>query len=410
MPPNKVAVVGGGPAGMAAAIFAAELGAEVTLFEKKDRLGIKLGITGNGRCNLTNNRPPDEFLRYVPTNPRFLYSSLYAFPPQKLMEWIESLGVPLKTERGGRVFPASNRGSDVVGTLRSEVERRARVIHERVTGILAEGGAVRGISTASEKLEFDRVIVATGGMSYPKTGSEGDGYRFAEALGIEVVPPKPALVPLETVERWCAEAMGVSLGDVRLSLIDTESGKAVYEDTGELLFTHFGISGPLVLTASSYLKDFRPGRYQAKLDLFPALDAKSLDARVLSEFAKYPNRDLANALDGILPNKLINEIVKLSGADPHRKVHQVTKAERAAIVEQLKSLTCTIKRTRLIEEATVTSGGIKVTELDPKTMECKKVRGLYFAGEVIDVDAFTGGFNLQIAFCTGRAAGVAAAK
>ncbi len=410
MPPVNVAVVGGGPAGMTAAIFASEAGANVTLFERKDRLGLKLGITGKGRCNLTNNCPPDEFLRSVPTNPRFLYSSLYAFSPQDVMAWFETLGVPLKTERGRRVFPVSDKASDVVGALRREVTKNCHVIRERVTRICEEGGEVKGLRTAKSMYSFDRVIVATGGMSYPATGSEGDGFRFAEALGIEVVPPKPALVPLETVESWCAEAMGLSLKNVALKVIDTESSKTVYEDFGEMIFTHFGVSGPMILSASSYLAGFAPGKYRISIDLKPALDLRRLDARVLSDFAKYSNRDFISSLGDLLPAKLIPVIVKLSGIDPHRKVHSVTKAERATLVSLLKGLTCTVRRTRPIDEAIVTSGGVKVTELSPKTMECKKIRGLYFAGEVIDVDAYTGGFNLQIAFCTGRAAGIAAAQ
>lgn len=410
MPQINVAVIGGGPAGMTAAIFAAKSGAKVTLFERKDRLGLKLGITGKGRCNLTNNCPPDEFLRSVPTNPRFLYSSLFAFTPQDVMAWFESLGVPLKTERGNRVFPVSDKASDIVNALRREVNKSGKVIRERVTEIITEGGEVKGLRTIKDEYRFDRIIIATGGLSYPVTGSDGDGLRFAKELGIEVVPPKPALVPLETVENWCAEAMGLSLKNTTLKVINTQTGKTVYEDFGEMMFTHFGVSGPMILSASSYLPDIEPGKYRISLDLKPALDLKQLDARVLSDFAKYANRDFINSLGDLLPAKLIPVIVKLSGIDPHRKVNSITKAERAALVTLLKGLTCTVKRKRPIDEAIVTSGGVKVSELSPKTMECKKIRGLYFAGEVIDVDAYTGGFNLQIAFCTGHAAGIAAAQ
>ena len=410
MPQINVAVIGGGPAGMTAAIFAAKSGAKVTLFERKDRLGLKLGITGKGRCNLTNNCPPDEFLRSVPTNPRFLYSSLFAFTPQDVMAWFESLGVPLKTERGNRVFPVSDKASDIVNALRREVNKSGKVIRERVTEIITEGGEVKGLRTTKDEYRFDRIIIATGGLSYPVTGSDGDGLRFAKELGIEVVPPKPALVPLETVENWCAEAMGLSLKNTALKVINTQTGKTVYEDFGEMMFTHFGVSGPMILSASSYLPDIEPGKYRISLDLKPALDLKQLDARVLSDFAKYANRDFINSLGDLLPAKLIPVIVKLSGIDPHRKVNSITKAERAALVTLLKGLTCTVKRKRPIDEAIVTSGGVKVSELSPKTMECKKIRGLYFAGEVIDVDAYTGGFNLQIAFCTGHAAGIAAAQ
>lgn len=410
MPQINVAVIGGGPAGMTAAIFAAKSGAKVTLFERKDRLGLKLGITGKGRCNLTNNCPPDEFLRSVPTNPRFLYSSLFAFTPQDVMAWFESLGVPLKTERGNRVFPVSDKASDIVNALRREVNKSGKVIRERVTEIITEGGEVKGLRTTKDEYRFDRIIIATGGLSYPVTGSDGDGLRFAEELGIEVIPPKPALVPLETVENWCAEAMGLSLKNTALKVINTQTGKTVYEDFGEMMFTHFGVSGPMILSASSYLPDIEPGKYRISLDLKPALDLKQLDARVLSDFAKYANRDFINSLGDLLPAKLIPVIVKLSGIDPHRKVNSITKAERAALVTLLKGLTCTVKRKRPIDEAIVTSGGVKVSELSPKTMECKKIRGLYFAGEVIDVDAYTGGFNLQIAFCTGHAAGIAAAQ
>lgn len=404
----RIAVVGGGAAGMFAVITAAGEGAEVTLFERGERLGLKLGITGKGRCNLTNNCAPDEFLRSVPTNPRFLYSAINSFSPADTIAYFESLGVPLKTERGGRVFPVSDKASDIVNALRREVGRSCRVVHERVTGVAVDGGAVTGLRTASGPQTFDRVIIATGGLSYKSTGSDGDGLRFARELGLAVTPTKPSLVPLETVEGWCADAMGLSLKNTGLKITDTVTGKVVYDDFGELLFTHFGLSGPMVLSASAYLPQITPGRYKISLDLKPALDFAALDTRILSDFAKYKNRDFGNALSDLLPLKLIPVIVGLSGVDFRRKVNSITKTERAALAALLKGLTCTVKCARPIDEAIVTSGGVSVAEFNPRTMECKRIKGLYFAGEVIDVDAYTGGFNLQIAFATGRAAGRAA--
>lgn len=404
----RVAVIGGGAAGMMAAGQAASLGANVTLFEKNKRLGKKLAITGKGRCNVTNHCSVNEFLASVRSNPRFLYASANRFTTEDTEAFFESLGVPLKVERGNRVFPVSDKSADIVNALVNYLHMGGvKVIHEKVQRISVENGSVNGLYT-DRFYPFDRVIVATGGLSYPTTGSDGDGYRFAKTLGIEVTDTHPSLVPLEVFEDWCPRLMGLSLRNIALRAYDTENGKCIYDDFGELLFTHFGISGPTVLSLSTHLRDIQPGRYKVEIDLKPALDDATLDKRLLADFDKYKNKNYANALSDLLPSKLIEPFVALSPVSGERKVNTITKTERASIVHLLKHLTLTIKKPRSYHEAIITAGGVSVKELSPKTMESKKVPGLFFAGEVIDLDAYTGGFNLQIAFSTAVAAATGA--
>lgn len=395
----KTIVIGAGAAGLCCAGFIARAGAEVLVLERGTRPTRKVLVTGKGRCNVTNNCTPDVFLKNVRTNSRFLYSASSAFPPEDTMRLFESLGVPLKTERGNRVFPVSDRAADIADALiRFAGKGRIRT-DARVSEILAEGGAVRGVRLESgETCMADAVVLATGGMSYPGTGSTGDGYRMAERLGHTIIPPRAALVPIATREKWCAELMGLSLKNVTLTLKNT-AGKAVFSGMGEMLFTHFGVSGPLVLSASSYMKD-APCAYRMEIDLKPALDMQQLDARLLRDFAENKNRDFANALDRLLPRRLIPVAVRLSGIAPETKVHSVTQAQRRAFAALLKALPVTPKAFAPIEQAVITSGGVSVREISPKTMESKLISGLYPIGEVVDVDAFTGGFNLQIAFST----------
>jgi len=396
-------VIGAGAAGMMAAGHAAEYGGEVTLFEKNAYSGKKLRITGKGRCNVCNDCDVNTVIENVPTNPRFLYAALNAFTPADTKAFFEGRGVPLKTERGNRVFPVSDNAEDIVNALRAYTkEFGVHYISETVKAIrFAEDGFV---VVAAREYTFDRVIIATGGASYPRTGSTGDGYRFAKEFGIAVTDLSPSLVPLETVEREPNEMQGLSLKNTALEVIDTESGKCVYRDFGEMLFSHYGVTGPMILSASSHLRNITRGRYQLKLDLKPALDEKTLDARLLADFAKNANRDFANSLGGLLPQKMIPVIIRRCGIDPQKKVNAITREERRALLETLKGYTLTVKGFRPIDEAIITSGGVDVKELSPKTMESKKIPGLFFCGEVIDVDAYTGGFNLQIAFSTARLA------
>ena len=407
---RRVAVIGAGAAGMMAAITAAEAGASVTLFERNDRVGKKLRITGKGRCNVTNNCDNNEFLSNVPTNPRFLYASLSRFSTADTVAFFESAGVPLKTERGKRVFPISDRAADIV----SAMERRCReagveIVHRRVRGLIIEDGHISGLRYGDSEESFDAVIVCTGGRSYSMTGSDGDGYRFATEAGHTVTPLHPSLVPIVAEGKLCASLQGLSLKNVSLSIKMIQSGKTVYEDFGEMLFTHYGLTGPLVLSASAHLSDITPGKYEAVIDLKPALDEKTLDARILSDFSKYQNRDLINALDDLLPQKMIAPYIGLCGIDPRKKVNSITREEREKMVQVLKGIHIKLVGFRPIEEAIVTRGGVSVKEVDPKTMQSKLVEGLYFAGEVLDVDAYTGGFNLQIAFSTATVAGSSAA-
>ena len=407
---KRVSVIGGGAAGMMAAIKAAENGASVTLIERNDRCGKKLRITGKGRCNVTNACDTREFLNHVPTNPRFLYSALSCFSTEDTMVFFEDAGVPLKVERGRRVFPVSDRAEDIVNALVRRVKALGiKTVVGRVDGLDVCDGAVVGCTIGQTQIEADAVIIATGGRSYPGTGSDGDGYRLAASVGHDVTPLIPSLVPLTSKSKICPSLQGLSLRNVAMKVTDTDSGKTVYEDFGEMMFTHFGMTGPMILSASAHLSDVSAGRYEAHIDLKPALDEKTLDTRILSDFAKYANKDFVNALSDLLPAKLIPVTVGLSGIDGRKKVNSVTREERAALVAVIKDLRIRIDGFRPIAEAIVTKGGIDVKQINPKTMESKICRGLYFAGEVIDVDAYTGGYNLQIAFATGALAGQSAA-
>ncbi len=407
---TRVAVVGGGAAGMMAAIAAAENGAEVTLFERNDRMGKKLRITGKGRCNVTNDCDLNEFLANVPTNPRFLYTALTRFSTEDTKACFEGLGVPLKTERGKRVFPQSDRAGDIVAALEKHCRALGVYItHKRVQNMIIREGRACGVITSDGETLADAVILCTGGKSYPMTGSDGDGYRFARAAGHTVTPLSPSLIPLVAEGKLCAALQGLSLRNVSLRMIDAASDKTVYEDFGELLFTHYGLTGPLILSASAHLSDIEKKHYVACIDLKPALDEKTLHARLLSDFEKYRNRDLLNALDDLLPQKMIAPFIGLCGIDGRKKIHSITREERERMVQTLKCIWIPIRAFRPIDEAIITRGGVSVKEINPKTMQSKLVSGLYFAGELLDVDAYTGGFNLQIAFSTAYVAGNAAA-
>lgn len=405
---NRIVVIGGGAAGMMAAGTAAELGARVTLIEKNDRLGKKLYITGKGRCNVTNDCTCEDFFQNVPRNPRFLYSAVYGFSPREAMAFFQSHGCALKTERGNRVFPTTDRSASVIDALRAWLrETGVHVVRETAERILTQDGAVSAVRTDGGLHPADAVIVATGGCSYPLTGSTGDGYRMAGELGHTIVPTVGSLVPLVEKGYWCKQMQGLSLRNVGVRLVD-QKGKTAYSEQGELLFTHFGLSGPTILSASAHMKENM--QYQIVIDLKPALDEQKLDQRLLRDFEQYQNRNFENVLHELLPKAMVPVVVKRSGIDPAQKVHSITRQERLALVQLLKHFTLEIACRAPVEEAIVTSGGVKVSELDPKTMQSKRVAGLFFAGEVIDVDAYTGGFNLQIAWSTGRAAGKAAAE
>ena len=401
-------IIGGGAAGMMAAVTAAQYGKKVLLLEKGKKCGRKLAITGKGRCNVTNNCTDDEFFANIPKNPRFLYSAYSQFSSQDCMDFFERLGVPLKTERGNRVFPVSDKAADIVQALEQAcADNGVETKFYKANDIITEGGAVKGVKCSDGQNYYaPSVLIATGGKSYQVTGSEGDGYRLAEKLGHTVTEIKPSLVPIVSDNEYCSEMMGLSLKNVTLTLKDTVKNKTVFTEMGEMLFTHFGVSGPLVLSASSHIPQIESGRYMFYIDLKPALDEKKLDERILRDFGEIPNRIFANSLSKLLPSKMIPVIVKLSGIDGEKQVNAVTKQERAKLVSLLKAFPVSILDFRPINEAIVTSGGIKVNEVSPKTMESKLVSGLYFAGEVLDVDAYTGGFNLQIAFSTGYCAGL----
>ena len=406
---TKIAVIGAGAAGMMAAVYALQNGAAVTVFEKNDRVGKKLAITGKGRCNVTNDCDTQELLKNIISNPKFLYASFSNFDTSDTKAFFENLGVSHKTERGRRVFPVSDKALDIVFALKKcMLDYGATLKHECVTEVCRENGRICGVKTNIGEYSFDSVIIATGGASYPTTGSDGDGYRFAKALGHTVSPLVPSLVPLETVED-VSEIMGVSLKNVVLKIKNNQNGRVVFEEMGEMLFTHFGLSGPLVLSASCHMAKMERGKYSAVIDFKPALDEKTLDSRILSDFSKQLNRDFRNALGGLLPSKIIPFMVRKSGIDPLTKVNAITREQRQHLVGILKGLSLEIDGFRPIREAIITQGGVSVGEINPSTMESKLVKGLYFAGEVIDVDAYTGGYNLQIAFSTGALAGQNAA-
>lgn len=397
-------IIGGGAAGMLAAALSAQRGHDTVLFEHGEYTGRKLRITGKGRCNVTNNCSVREVMDNTPTNGKFLFSCLNAFSPEDVISFFQSLGVKLKTERGNRVFPVSDKASDIVSALRRNMEKSGvQVIFDHVSEILTEGERVCGVKTKSGIYSARNVIVCTGGASYPLTGSTGDGYKMASALGHTIIQPKPSLVPLVSPDSICREMQGLSLRNVKLTAVNSK-GKRVYEEQGEMLFTHFGITGPLVLSASSHMRNFDKETYHILIDLKPALDEKKLDMRLLRDFEKFSNRDFANSLGELVPKKMAPVIVKLSGISPDTKVNVITKKQRADLLSVLKSLKINISGPRPVDDAIITSGGISVKEIDPKTMESKIIKGLYFAGEIIDVDAYTGGFNLQIAWSTAYAA------
>jgi predicted Rossmann fold flavoprotein len=405
-----VAVIGGGAAGLMAAISAAKMGAEVTLFEKNDRFGRKLAITGKGRCNVTNDCTVEQFLQNVPTNPRFLYSALDRFDTADTKDFFESAGVPLKVERGRRVFPISDKADDIVKALVREARAAGvKTAFEKVLSVDSADGKIIGITTDKASYTTGAVIICTGGKSYPRTGSDGDGYAFAKALGHTITPLLPSLVPMTSQSKLCPALQGLSLKNVSLSIVDKASGKEVYSDFGEMMFTHFGLTGPMILSASAHIPDAPSGKYEAHINLKPALDEKTLDARIIADFNKYANKDFVNALSDLLPQKLIPVVISLSGIDARKKVNSITKEERHALSDVIRCLRISISGFRPINEAIVTKGGVSVKEINPKTMESKLCSGLYFAGEVLDVDAYTGGYNLQIAFATGVLAGESAA-
>ena len=404
---TKIAVIGGGPAGMMAAGTAVSLGAEVTIFESTDRLGKKLAITGKGRCNVTNDCTREEFLENVTKNPRFLYAPLNAFSTEDAISFFESLGVPLKTERGRRVFPVSEKAKDIVDALRS-YSSGAKVIYQKVTGIKKIDNQF-SVATKSGEYLYDKVIIATGGKSYPLTGSDGSGYKLSMKLGHSVTQLIPSLIPITSDDYICQELQGLSLRNVKISIKD-EAERVLYSDFGEMMFAHFGVTGPVILSASAHLRDHDITKLRLSIDLKPALDDKTLDSRILSDFSKKYNKELINALDDLLPSKMIEPFIFKSGIDGRKKVNSITKEERKKLLATFKSFDISLSGYRPIEEAIITSGGIDVKEISPKTMESKLVEGLYFAGEVIDVDAYTGGYNLQIAYSTGYLAGKSAAE
>ncbi len=403
----KTVVVGGGAAGMMAAITAAERGDEVILIEKNEKLGKKLFITGKGRCNLTNACEEEDFFSNIMSNPKFMYSSFYGFTNQDTMRYFEGIGLKLKTERGNRVFPASDRSSDVIRALKDRLLKSGVkvMLNTRVRSVDINEDTVSGvIIDTEERIDADRVILATGGTTYPGCGADDDTFRLAADLGIKTVDARPSLVPLVTGEKWPGELMGLSLKNVSVSLMFGK--KKVYEGFGEMLFTHFGVSGPLILSASSRIKEDMYGNdLKLHIDLKPALDEKTLDDRVLRDFSEEKNRMFKNSISGLLPSGLIPVVVRLCGIDPDKRVNEITREERLGLVRLIKDITLTITGNRGLAEAIIMKGGISVKEIDPSTMQSRRIKGLYFAGEMIDVDALTGGFNLQIAWSTGRLAG-----
>lgn len=400
---TDIIIIGGGAAGCFAAVHAARFGKSIILFEKNDRLGRKLRITGKGRCNVTNNSDVQEHMKNIPVNQRFMYSAFSVFDAYNTMEFFEEIGVPLKTERGNRVFPVSDNANDIADAMAREMKKSGvKVINRRVTGLITENGVCKGVRIGSDEFYAKSVLIACGGKSYSATGSTGDGYMLAESVGHTITEIKPSLVPLVSPDRYCSEMMGLSLRNVTLNLYDRN--RLIYSELGEMLFTHFGLSGPLVLSASSHIREMSPDRYRILIDLKPALSPEQLDARIRRDFAENLNRDFANGIRKLLPAKLIPVAIRLSGISPEQKVNSITREQRHSFGELIKAFPVRISGFRPVDEAIVTSGGVSVKEINPKTMESKIIEGLYFAGEVIDVDAYTGGFNLQIAFSTAYSA------
>ena len=408
---NEVLVIGGGAAGMMAAITAAEAGAAVTLLERNEKVGRKLNITGKGRCNITNNCSAEEALANIPRNSRFLFSAFSRFDCAAAMAFFEKRGLALKTERGNRVFPVSDSAYDVTDTLRDAMRRsHVKIVHDRaVELLLGEEGQLCGVRGEKQRYAADRVILATGGVSYPATGSTGDGYAMAEAAGHTIIPPKPSLISLVCSDNCCGRMQGLSLRNVALT-VKNKKKKTVYEDFGEMLFTDKGVTGPMILSASAHLRDYEKDQYRLRIDLKPALDEEKLDERLLRDLEEQHNRDFGNVLAGLVPRSMIGVIVERTEIPSNTKANSVTRQQRRRLLETLKSFELTVTGPGPMEQAIITSGGVKTGEINPATMESKKLPGLYFAGEIIDVDAYTGGFNLQIAWATGYAAGLAVAQ
>ena len=406
----EVVVIGGGAAGMMAAITAARQGAQVTLLEPNERLGKKLNITGKGRCNVTNDCDQETLMANIPGNGRFLYSALNRFTPQDTMAFFEALGVPLKVERGNRVFPVSDRSFDISGALERELRRlKVRILRERAAEVTVENGRVTGVRSDRQHHPADTVVLATGGVSYPGTGSTGDGYAMAAELGHTIVAPRGSLVPLESGDADCAAMQGLSLRNVEATVLNGKN-KPVFREFGEMLFTHFGVSGPLVLSASAHLRRWDKEQYRLSIDLKPALDEQKLDSRILRDIGENPNRDMTNILAGLVHRSMVPVLLRRLALPEGEKANSLTKEQRRALVQELKHFTVTLTGPRPVAEAIVTAGGVRVGEVVPGTMASKLVEGLYFAGEVLDVDAYTGGFNLQIAWATGYLAGLSAAE
>lgn len=404
---SKVIIIGGGAAGMFAAFGAAETGHQVTLLEQNEKLGKKIYITGKGRCNLTNACDTEEIFENIPRNAKFLYSAIYTYDNFRVMDFFEKNGMPIKTERGNRVFPVSDHSSDVIAALQRALKREKVNIHlnTKVKNILTQEGQAVGVETADgKKLLADAVVLATGGKSYPTTGATGDGYLFAKQLGHRVEPLEPSLVPMTVKEDYCMQMQGLSLKNIKATI--KEKDKILYEAFGEMLFTHFGVSGPLILSASSVVNNkIEKKELTLSIDLKPALSEEQLDARILRDFNENKNRQFKNAIKGLLPAKMIPIIIQLSGIHPDKKIHEITKEERKNLVNLIKAFPMTLTGLRDFKEAIITRGGISVKEVNPSTMESKLIKGLYFAGEILDTDAYTGGFNLQIAWSTGYLAG-----
>ena len=404
-----VVVIGAGPAGMMAAFAAAGQGADVLLLEKNEKTGKKLRITGKGRCNLTNNSDVREVMANIPGESRFLYSALTAFPPERVMQFFEDHGLPLKTERGKRVFPQSDQANDVANLMqRLCQESGVSILRAEAKGISLHDGAVSGVKIQDETVSCKACIVCTGGLSYPLTGSTGDGYRFAKAAGHTVTPLRPSLVPLESPDPCCARLQGLSLKNVELRVY--ENDRLLCREQGEMLFTHFGVSGPLVLSASSRMRHFDRAAYRLEIDLKPALDEKTLDLRIQRDLKKYQNKEFRNALCDLMPHAMIPELVRLTEAPEALRANEVTRETRLRLLRNLKAFPIEVSGTRPYAEAIVTAGGVSTKEINPRSMQSKLISGLYFAGEVLDLDAYTGGFNLQIAWSTGRLAGISAAE